>query len=239
MKLPHAIPRTLFSAGMAVVAGTTLVGVANAATQLSPSSVAPSAFHQGMRAGKGGFGTGIFGTVQSVNGTTIIVAGKDGTTYTVDASAATVTAFDAGTKRMTESTPGSIAAGDMVAVMGTVSGTSVTASRIMDGMPPAGMGMAMRGSFDPAITGTVSAISGTTITLTGRNGGTFTVNAASTTIRSFSAGGNAPAAASLSDIAIGDTISVRGPITEASLTADRLTIGTPSRGNGATPPAGR
>jgi hypothetical protein len=89
--------------------------------------------------GRGGPGThgmgmhgkkpGVHGTVVSVSGNTITLSDKDGKTYTVDATNATVS-------KMTTSTVSQIAVGDTLGVQGTVSGTTVTATDIMNGMPP-------------------------------------------------------------------------------------------------------
>lgn len=85
--------------------------------------------------GRGGFGRGgsamghgAMGTVTAVNGNTVTIANGDGTTYTIDASNATVE------KMVTESVS-DIQVGDRIDAQGTVSGTSVTANHIMDGVP--------------------------------------------------------------------------------------------------------
>ena len=82
----------------------------------------------GFGGGKRGRGTGVMGTVTAVNGSTVTITGKDGKTYTVDASNSTVGKFQT-------ITVSGISVGDTVGVQGTVSGTSVTAKNIMDGMP--------------------------------------------------------------------------------------------------------
>jgi hypothetical protein len=82
----------------------------------------------GMMAGKG-----VMGLVTSVNGSTITVSGKDAmqsatTTYSVDASAAKIV------KGSATSSVSSIVVGDRVMVEGTVSGTSVSAKLVIDGV---------------------------------------------------------------------------------------------------------
>jgi hypothetical protein len=76
----------------------------------------------------GGRGQGVMGTVTAVNGSTLTVTGKDGTTYTVDASNANLT-------KMETITVSDVQVGDTVGVQGTVSGDSVTAKSVMDGIP--------------------------------------------------------------------------------------------------------
>lgn len=70
------------------------------------------------------------GIVTSINGTTIMMqeeVDEGGEIFTVDASAATVT------KDGAASTIASIAVGDKIFVKGTVNGTNVIATEIMDG----------------------------------------------------------------------------------------------------------
>jgi hypothetical protein len=75
-------------------------------------------------------GRGVMGTVSAVSGTTVTVTNADGTSYTVDAASAKVS-------KIVDLTVGDIKVGDTIGVMGTVSGTNVTAAHIMDGVPPA------------------------------------------------------------------------------------------------------
>ena len=79
-----------------------------------------------------GRGAGVMGTVTAVSGNTVTVTDKDGTTYTIDATSAEVS-------KTSTITVSQIAVGDTVGVQGTVSGTTVTAKHIMDGLP-AGIG---------------------------------------------------------------------------------------------------
>lgn len=75
----------------------------------------------------------IAGTVSSIQGTTLSVSTKAGITYSVDAASTTVM------KSGVISTLSTIASGDAVVVQGAVTGTSVTASSIIDqGTVPAG-----------------------------------------------------------------------------------------------------
>lgn len=107
--------------------------------------------------GKGGSGMNgmrpaVFGTVASIDGTSLTVTqgarpsfgtstpAMATTTYSVDASNATVF------KNNATSTISSVLVGDMVAVQGTVSGTDVTATTIRDGLVPMMGRMGMMGS---------------------------------------------------------------------------------------------
>lgn len=78
-------------------------------------------------------GTGIFGTVSALNGTTLTVNSKRATTtttYMVDATNATVF------KDKATSTISAILVNDTVVVQGTVTGTNVIATRIVDAKLP-------------------------------------------------------------------------------------------------------
>ncbi len=95
--------------------------------------------------GKGhGRGPGVVGTVSALSGNTLTVLGKDGTSYTVDATSAKVSKSVSGAKP-TDATVSAIAVGDTVGIQGTVTGTSVVANHIMDGIPPMGEGRGFRG----------------------------------------------------------------------------------------------
>lgn len=107
----------------------------------SDSTVAPSAneighpaskrFGRRFGVGKGAEAMGrrgVMGKVTAVSGNTITVTGPNGTSYTVDASSATVS-------KIVTIPVGQITVGDTVGVQGTLSGTNVTATHVMDGIP--------------------------------------------------------------------------------------------------------
>ena len=108
--------------------------------------------HMGERA------PGVLGKVVSVSGTTIIMNGRSDvprmmggmgtstmsnksmegmatTTYTVDASSAKIIKFGTRTASSTPLTISDIKAGDNILVVGSVSGTTITATTIADGLP--------------------------------------------------------------------------------------------------------
>ena len=166
---------------------------------------------------------GVFGTVSAISGTTITInskgrpMGPNGgtttatpTTYTVDASSATVT------KNGAASSVSGIAIGDTVMIEGTVSGTSVTAKTIRDGV--------MQG-MQPGVFGTVSAISGNTITITSKGFGkntattTYTIDATNATVTKDGA------TSSVSAISVGDMIMVQGTVSGTSVTATKINDG--------------
>jgi hypothetical protein len=165
------------------------------------------------------------GTVTAISGSTITITNKrNNTSYTVDATNATIQKFAApasgSTSKPTPTTisVSGIAVGDTITVQGTVSGTNVVATKIMDGT----MGMmGGRGGFaggHQGATGTVSAINGNTITLTGKDGKTYTVNASSASVKKVSD-------SSVSNIVVGDTLTVNGTTSGTSITAKNIIDG--------------
>jgi hypothetical protein len=163
------------------------------------------------------------GKVTAVSGSTITVTDKrTGTSYTVDASNATIQKFTpptAGTTPATKPAPttisvSDIAVGDNVMVQGTVSGTNIAATKITDGMM---MGMFGRGG-PRGQAGTVSAVNGNTITLTGKDGTTYTIDATSATVKKVSD-------SSVSNIAVGDTLMVNGTTSGTNIAATNIVDG--------------
>ena len=184
---------------------------------------------------------GVFGTVSAISGTTLTVTSKtfgprpgsttSGSgaaqsaptqkTYTVDASSATVT------KNNAASSVSAIAVGDTVMVQGTISGTSVSAKMIRDGvvqqmgagMPGKGGGMPnsiIKGNGEPVIGGSVSAVSGSNLTVTNTSNVTYSVDASNAVVEK----GNATS--SISAIAVGDNVIVQGTVSGQSVTASSV-----------------
>ncbi len=174
----------------------------------------------------------VMGTVTAVNGNTLTVTSNGPknsattatvTTYTVDATNAKITkGFGKNASTITAS---SVAIGDHIAVTGTISGTSVTATSVVDfGTAPANSGMRDGvGMNKNRVMGKVTAISGTTLTISGRNNASDTINAANAAVTKGSLG-TVPVASSLASIAIGDTVAVTSatPISGTSIIASTI-----------------
>jgi len=189
--------------------------------------VSGTALAAGPGPGQRGMGRtpGVFGTVTAISGTSLTVTShgfgqnQNQTTYTVDATNATVT------KNGSASSVGNIAVGDQVMVQGTVNGTNVTATTIRDGM----MGRGMNGN---GVFGTVASVSGNTITVTatmGSNGGsgtTYTVDATNAAVTKNGA------SSSVSNIAVGDKVMVQGTVSGSNVTATAIRDGTTGNGTG-------
>ena len=185
-------------------------------TQNSANMSANLTFGPGMFAGM--FGKpAVTGTISAINGNSLTVNGSNSTVYTVDASnARLVVTKPAGTSLANAG----FVTGDTVNVFGTVSGTNVAATAVIDGTLPMGMGgpgMGMRG-----VHGTVSAINGNSITLNA-NGTTFTVDATNAKISQFS--NDTTTTIQVSGIKVGDTLNVRGTISGTNIAATVITDG--------------
>jgi hypothetical protein len=177
--------------------------------QVQPGMGRPPEMGSGRGEMMGNRGSGIFGTVSEIDGSTLTVVsvefGPDKTekTYTVDASEATVM------KDQDTSTLGSIDVGDTVMVQGTVDGTSVTATLIRDGVlrqQNGDMEPIIEGDGNPVIGGTVTAKEGSILTVTNKSGVTYTVDVSDATIQKGGAEG------SVSDIEVNDAVVIQGEV---------------------------
>lgn len=214
---------------LAAVAASIGIGFAGISAADTTSTTAPTSAPSGMHRGM----PGVFGKVTAISGTTLTVAstnpGKNSssstTTYTVDASSAKVMKGVAAATPATSSVS-AIAVGDSVMIRGTVSGTSVTATDIMDGLLGQGMPM-MGGHGGPGmgrgqgVNGTVTAVSGSTITLTGKDGKTYTVDASSAQLDKVST-------ITAAQVAVGDALSVDGTVSGTTVTAKHVMDGMPT-----------
>jgi riboflavin synthase alpha subunit len=79
------------------------------------------------RGGHGFGGPGVHGTVTAVNGTTLTVQDKDGKTYTVEAAGATAA-------KIQKIAVTDVQVGDSVEANGTLTGSTLTAKHLMDGV---------------------------------------------------------------------------------------------------------
>lgn len=163
---------------------------------------------------------GVHGKITAISGNTLTVADeRAGTTYTVDASAAAVTKATEGSAP-TASTVSALVVGDTVGVEGTVSGTNVAATKIMSGFGGKGFG-GMRGHGRGA-SGTVTSVSGNTITIAGDNGTSYTINASDTTKVSKMVD------LTVADIKVGDRIGAQGALSGTTVTATHIMDGVPA-----------
>jgi hypothetical protein len=194
----------------------------------------------------GGMEPGVFGTVSAVSGNTLTVTSvmrQRSNTTTTPTAAPIVYSVDATNAQVykgsatTTVSVSNIAVGDTVMVQGTVSGTNVVATVIRDGLarPAEGSAMpgsgrkfgqngsstpsgtaAIQGNGEPVVGGNVTAISGTTLTVTNASNVTYSIDAASTTVVK-----NGTSTA-VSNIAVGDALIVQGTVNGNSVTASSI-----------------
>jgi len=171
--------------------------------------------------------SGIYGTVTAVSGNTVTVQSKTFTkgsttstmtTYTVDASVATIV------KNKAASVVSAIAVGDTIMVQGTLTGTSIVAKTIIDGIviknqPEIDKNSTTLpiGNGQPIVVGTVTAINGSTVTITNKSNVSYTINVAGATVTK---NGDT---STVSNVTVGDTVLAQGTINGTSVTAVSLT----------------
>ena len=121
-------------------------------------------------------GVTVSGTVSAVSGSTITLAGSNGTTYTVDVSHATIS------DRNDASVIANVAVGDMLVVKGTLAGSVITAKKIRD---TSFVHRAFLSAIGAVGAGVVTRVDGSVFTLKSRGvSGTTTVTTnASTTYK--------------------------------------------------------
>lgn len=167
----------------------------------------------------------VVGKVSAINGNTITVIGKQGpnkgtatasTTFTIDATNAKILRGET-TIKISD-----IAVGDNIIIQGTVTGTNVVATIIRDGKMGNGNEndnnqafAQIQGNGQPVIAGTISAISGSTLTVKNANV-TYTVDATSAKIIQ---GKNTIL---ISGVKVGDSVIVQGTVTGTTVVASIL-----------------
>ncbi len=218
----------LAMAGFAIGLG--IVVPALAATQTGATN-----WQGGRSEMRGGMPSGVFGKVASISGDTLTVtqetrpnATTTPITYTIDGTNAKIT------KNGTTSTLSSIVTGDTVMVRGTVNGTSITATLIDDGMMERGGTKEgdtktlhrnststapispVQGNGEPVVGGSVSSISGTTVTITNTSNVTYAVDTSNAKIVKNGT------TTTLSSVATGDNLVVQGTVNGTSVIASSV-----------------
>jgi hypothetical protein len=158
--------------------------------------------------------SGVVGKVTAINGNTITIQARNDVSYTINAINAKFWK-----NKNNSSTIAEVKVGDLLIVQGTINGTSVNATNIIDVNAPVNNNMSV-------ITGTVTAMSDTTITLKAANGTVYTVAIADATFKD-----NKNKDYDKGDIKVGDTVTVKGTVNGTTITASSVTEGK-IRGNG-------
>ena len=225
--MQHSTYRDLV-VGAAALAVLLSAGIASAQTTTPAPAARASWAGRGAGMSQMHRAPGVFGTVSAISGDTLTVSSRGpgqsaaAISYSVDASGATVMKDNA------TSTLSSVAVGDTVMVQGTVSGTSVTAAVIREGLPQGGaMGKGAPGTKpaqgpmipangEPVVGGSISAISGDTLTVANKAGVTYSVDVSS----AFVEKGNATS--SVSSVAVGDDVLIQGTVHGTSVSATSI-----------------
>lgn len=187
--------------------------------------------------------SGVFGTVSTINGNMITISGRQGfgranastdTAFTVDASNAAVMKDNA------TSTVSSIAVGDTIFAQGTINGTSVSATMVRDGQmrgrgpgngktigkmgkpeqegnPAQAPFQNIQGNGQPVIAGTISTISGGTLTITNKSNVQYAVDASNAKITQ-----DRNASSTLSNLSAGDSVIIQGTVNGTSVVASTI-----------------
>jgi hypothetical protein len=239
--IPIALAAIITSVGVGAASYVT----ATHADTTTAGTTTTASKHVGIK--RPGFGQGIHGTVTAINGNSITLTGGSKynatTTYTVDATNAKIMKMPIKTTPPVRPIPtvisvSQIQVGDTLMVQGTVNGSSVTATSILDGtFGGRGPGFGGRGAMKmnnkgrTGVRGAVTAISGNTLTVSSTAHGSstvavYTVDATNAKISKFSTTkGTAPATITVSGIAVGDTVMVRGTVSGTSVAATEIMDG--------------
>ena len=208
------------------VGGATVAGAAS--TTSSPPSSSTSTSQPGRPPIGGGTPPAAVGTVKSVGDGTFTITSQDGTAVTVNVSS-TTTYRDMG---VTSASIANITVGEHVAVFGSDTSSTVTATSVAIGIPPAGgkggpVGApGGKGGTPPAAVGTVKSVGDGTFTITAQDGTAVTVNVSSTTTYRDSG----VTSASIANITVGEHVAVFGSDTSNTVTATSVAIGNPPVG---------
>lgn len=165
------------------------------------------------------------GKVTAVNGSMITIdslANKTTTTYTVDVSAATLKK-GVGRGAPTTIVVTDIAVGDRITAVGTLSGTTVSATFVTDmggKKKMMGRGMMPKPMMPANIhSGTVTAVSGSTITIDSLFAKTKTTYIIDASAAALTKGMGRGTTIAVTDVKVGDKIMVTGPLTGTNIAA--------------------
>ena len=206
------------------VGGASVAGAAS--TSSSPSSSSTSAAQPGRPpGGQGGTPPAAVGTVKSVGDGTFAITAQDGTVVTVNVSSST-TYMDQG---VTSPSIANVTVGEHVAVFGSDTSNTVTATSVAIGNPPTGGkggpmgGPGGQGGTPPAAVGTVKSVGDGTFAITAQDGTVVTVNVSSSTTY-MDQGVTSP---SIANVTVGEHVAVFGSDTSNTVTATSVAIGNP------------
>ena len=227
---------------------------ASKASAATSSTIAPyntAGNKHGFGAGKG---QGAAGTVTAIDGSSItIVSGvKKDKTFIVDASGANFLKTPTLVKGQKPGTPTSITladikVGDTVMIRGTINGTAIKATTVTDGVK---MGFPENNMLEKknTVEGTVSGVSGNSISLLDKSNATYAVDASNAKImKTVQSTANttgaqkytAPVAITIADIKTGDVLTVNGTKNGTTIVATNIFDGKMVKNMAAKPNTGK
>ena len=192
-----------------------------------------------MARGAGIMPNGVVGTVTSINGNTLIVSGHQRMASTTEAIFTVDTTNAKFVINNASSTLSAVSVGDTIIVQGTINGTNVVANVIRDGKFPTKMAEkaekreqraeeknvktrpikqnpTISGNGQPVVAGTVTAVSGNSISLTNKSNVNYTVDI--TNAKLF----QGKKSIVTSEIKVGDNVVVQGTINGSTIVASNV-----------------
>ena len=204
-------------------------GVAGAASSSGSSGTPSSSSGTALTAQSGGMAAcgsppAAVGTVKSVGDDTFALTTASGSMVTVDVGSSTKYVDPS----VSSPSFSNVTVGEHVAVMGTESSNTVTATTVLIGAPPAGVkgsgGFGPGGpGGPPAAVGTVKSVGDDTFTLSTPSGSTVTVDVGSST-KYVDPSVSSP---SFSDVTVGEHVAVMGTESSNTVAATTVLIGAP------------
>lgn len=214
----------------ATAAGLTLVYSAPAQAADNFRTHLAHTFMTGFMMGRHGMkGSGVFGTVTAVNGSTLTVTVTNRVrpynnnsaspspiptpttvTYTITTDSNTKVTKNGSTAAVSD-----IAVNDTIVVQGTVNGTNVTATAIIDGKKPAPTPI-ITGNGQPVVAGSITAINGASLTVTNSSNVIYTVDDTNAKVE------KANVLSSTSNLAVGDKVVIQGTFNGTTVTASSI-----------------
>ncbi len=217
------VSATALALGLAVGGGAVASAATSNSTTPSSTSTSPSTSTGGAcQPPFGGTPPAAVGAVKSVGSGTFTLTTPDGKTVTVDVGSST-TYLDPG---VSSPSIANVTVGAHVAVFGTETSNSVTATKVAIGAPLGAGGpggFRISGGTPPAAVGAVKSVGSGTFTLTTPDGKTVTVDVGSSTTY-LDPGVSSP---SIANVTVGAHVAVFGTENSNTVTATKVAIGGP------------
>ncbi len=169
---------------------------------------------------------GVVGMVSSVNDSTITLIAQNSTTYSIDASKAEILKANLAPTAPSVVGINDIKNGDMLLVQGTINGSSVQATTIFDGK--------LFDKSSRAIEGTVSSVSGSTLSIIGTDNLTYTIDASAVSLANINSGDHVRVEGVVNGTVVNASIILEGNFTKGRSKLGQGVAGTITALNGPT-----